>query len=102
MAAGVYRRGLTRVAGEIDQSPSKLSEQLAGGTGGRPRDVGLQKFEEYLEQTKDYEPIYYLIDKFLGTDEARQQAVLARVESVIDAVGDLPTLLASIKGIKPR
>lgn len=40
MAAGVYQRGLTRVAGQIDMAPSKLSEKLSGGNGDRHRDVG--------------------------------------------------------------
>jgi hypothetical protein len=79
MAAGVYQRGLTRVAGQIDMAPSKLSEKLSGGNGDRHRDVGLDDFEAYVLHTGDLSPIHYLVDKYLAKPEAAQSAALARM-----------------------
>lgn len=35
ISLGVHERGVAQVAGKIDESPSRLSESLAGGTGER-------------------------------------------------------------------
>lgn len=96
MAAGVYAKGLDKVAIKLDESTSKLSEKLAGGSGDRKRDVGLDTFETYLETTRDFQPIYYLIDKFLRDPQASQAAALSRLAELADA---LPALL-SAAGIK--
>lgn len=92
MAAGVYAKGLDRVAVKIDVSPSKLCEKLAGGAGDRKRDVGLDDFEKYLDETKDFTPIYYLIDKYLRDPAARQLDALANLAAVAE---QLPALLAA-------
>jgi len=96
MAAGVYGTGLDRIAVKLDESPSKLSEKLAGGSGERKRDIGLDTFERYLEKTGDYTPVYYLIDKFLRDPKASQSAALARLAELADT---LPALL-NAAGIK--
>lgn len=93
MAAGVYQRGLTRVAGLIDESPSKLSEKLSGGND-RPRDVGLDQFERYIERTGDVTPIYYLADRFLRDPAQLQQEALAKLTALADV---LPGLLAAAR-----
>ena len=90
VAAGVYRTGLTRVAGQVDESPSKLSEKLAGGGADRKRDVGLELFEAYLDKTGDREPIYYLIDKYLRDPKAQQHELQARIAGMLE---QLPGLL---------
>jgi hypothetical protein len=87
MAAGVYQRGLVAVAGKIDASPSKLCEKLAGGAGDRPRDVGLDEFETYLEKTGDRTPIYYLIDKFLSDPQVRQEMAMSRALELLEQLG---------------
>jgi|SRR5690348_4123118 len=92
MAAGVYGTGLDRIAAKMDEAPSKLCEKLAGGSGDRPRDVGLDLFERYLEKSGDFTPIYYLIDKFLRDQEARQSEALAKLAKLAD---ELPALLAN-------
>jgi hypothetical protein len=92
VAAGVYAKGLDRVAVKIDVSPSKLSEKLSGGTGDRKRDIGLDEFERYLDSTDDRTPVLYLIDKYLSDPRARQVEALARVESLL---ADLPAALSA-------
>lgn len=96
MAAGVYGIGLDRVASKIDESPSKLCEKLAGGSGDRKRDVGLDAFEAYLAKTGDLQPIHYLIDKFLRDGNATRDAALTKLAALAD---ELPALLAAA-GVK--
>lgn len=91
MASGVYQRGLVKVAGQIDESPSKLSEKLSGGND-RKRDVGLDEFERYLEKTGDITPIHYLVDKFLRDPALAQHEALAKLSSLAEM---LPALLAA-------
>lgn len=92
MAAGVYGVGLDRVASQCDEAPSKLCEKLAGGTGDRTRDVGLDLFERYIDKTGDVQPIYYLIDKYLRDGNATRDAALMQLSRL---AGELPALLAA-------
>jgi hypothetical protein len=74
LAAAIYNRGLVRVAGEIDTSPSKLSEKLSGASSdGKVRAISVDELERYLDRTGDMSPIYYLVDKYLqgATPEQR-------------------------------
>lgn len=91
VAAGVYHRGLGRVAGQIDMAPSKLSEKLAGGTD-RKRDIGLDEFEDYLRKTGDISPIHYLADKYLRDPNVAQQEALSHLAEL---AATLPALLAA-------
>ena len=94
VAAGVYARGLKRVAGDVDESPSKLSEKLAGGNGGRERDVGLDLFERYIDKTGDTSPVLYLVAKYLRDPTAARTDALARLEALSR---ELPALLQAAK-----
>lgn len=91
VAAGVYHRGLQRVAGQIDMAPSKLSEKLAGGND-RKRDIGLDEFEDYLSRTGDIAPIHYLIDKYLRDPAVAQAEAMANLAALAES---LPALLAA-------
>lgn len=88
VAHGVYERGLSAVAGKIDMAPSKLSEKLAGGND-RPRDLGVEEFERYLEKTGDVRPIYYLIERFLQDLSVVQAEAVARLNEMLAQLGPL-------------
>ena len=92
MAAGVYARGLERVAGQIDMAPSKLSEKLSGGGGDRKRDVGCDDLESYIGKTGDVQPVLYLIDKYLRDPGAAQQEALSKLAQLAE---QLPAMLAA-------
>ncbi len=84
VAGRVYQRGLVRVAGELDLSPSKLTEKLAGcDSGGKVRGMTLDEIEAYIERTGDVSPVYYLVDKFLRDPALAQQEALARIGDLI-------------------
>lgn len=89
LATGVYRRGLKRVAGDLDVAPGNLSVMLSGD-GQRHLDVDL--LERYVVVTSgDLTPIYYLVAKYCGDRSAARDEALERVQ---DLLGQLPTLLA--------
>lgn len=88
LAAGVHSRGLVWVAGQIDHSPSHLSEALAGGHGNRARKFDVDDLEEYMARTGDLMPLQYLCAKFLPGPEAKQGAALARLHSLAQQFAD--------------
>lgn len=102
MAAGVYQRGLSKVAGQIDMAPSKLSEGLAGGSGDRPRDIGLDQFEEYLRLTGDTSPVLYLIDKYLRDPEAAKAEAVTQIAEIMSRLGPLLQQAGLVDAMPPR
>ncbi len=92
MAAGVYRRGLKRVAGDLDVAPGNLSVMLSGD-GQRHLDIDL--LERYVEQTGDRTPIYYLVAKHCGDQGANRDEAIERMQSLL---AELPQLMASVGG----
>ena len=95
MAAGIYRRGLKRAAGDLDVAPGNLGVMLSGD-GQRHLDVDL--LERYIEVTGDKTPIYYLVSKYCGDQSAARDEALERVQSLLN---ELPSLLASA-GVNKR
>jgi hypothetical protein len=86
VAAGIYRRGLSKCAIELNESPGNLTNQLGNDS---PRKFGVDDLEVFLEKSKDYEAIYYLIEKFLHRPDVQQSAALAQ----------LPMLLAQVQAV---
>jgi len=95
LAAGVYRRGLKRSAGDLDVAPGNLGVMLSGD-GQRHLDVDL--LERYIQATGDKTPIYFLVAKYCGDQSAARDEALERVQSLLS---ELPTLLASA-GVNKR
>lgn len=87
VAAGVYRRGLKRMAAELDEAPGNLSIQLAGD-GQRKFDT--DTLEAYIAATGDKTPIYFLVAKYCGDQSAARDEAIERVQSLL---GELPALL---------
>ncbi len=86
-AAGIYRRGLKRMAAELDEKPGNLSVQLAGD-GERKFDT--DTMEAYIAKTGDKTPIYFLVAKYCGDQSAARDEAIERVQSLL---GELPALL---------
>lgn len=96
IAAGVYQRGLSSVAIDLDKAPGNLSVELSDDP---TRKFGVDSFEEYLAKAKDPTPIYYLIEKFLqpadrnpSQEAALSQlpAVMAQLQQLMQAAGVQP------------
>lgn len=56
------------------------------------RKVGLDEFEAYLAKTGDMQPIYYLIEKFLGDPGANEDSLR---EQALQTLASLPDLIAA-------
>ena len=95
VAAGTYRRGLKRVAGDLDLAPGNFSVALSGDG---QRHFDTDWLERYVEKTGDKTPIYYLVAKYCGDQNATRDEALERVQSLL---GELPALLANV-GINGR
>src|ERR1700754_2090173 len=79
VATGVYRRGLTNVAIDLDQAPSNLSVQLSEDGS---RHFSIDSFEKYLEKTRDFTPIYYLVEKFLDDKRTSKQEAIDKLQEL--------------------
>ena len=86
VAATIYRRGLSTCAIDLNESPGNLSNQLSEDS---PRKFGIDDFELHLAKSRDMEPLYYLIEKFLHRPDVQQNAALAQ----------LPGLMAQLQAV---
>jgi hypothetical protein len=82
VAAGVYQRGLGRVAAHVDVAPSHLSAQLSGGGEGS-RKLAVETLEDYIAKEGDLTPIYYLVDKFCRDPWAQREEALAQIPQMM-------------------
>lgn len=87
IATGVYQRGLTRVAIDLDIAPSNLSVKLSADPS---RSFSVENLERYIQATGDMAPIYYLAEKFLSDKTAKKDAALA--EAMTALKGLMPLL----------
>lgn len=89
VACGVYRRGLKRIAADLDQAPGNLSVMLSED-GQRHFDVDL--LELYVQKTGDLSPIHYLVAKYCGDRSASRDDALEKMQQVLS---ELPALLSA-------
>jgi hypothetical protein len=89
----VYRHGLDSCAIAADEGPGNFSKSLADRQKGdtTARRFDLDALEAVLDETRDYTPIYYLIDKYLRDEAARKTEAINRLG------GMLPELTALLK-----
>jgi hypothetical protein len=87
----VYRMGLDRCAIAADESPGNFSKSLADRQKGdtTARRFDLDALEAVLDETGDYTPIYYLIDKYLRDDQARRDEAISRLGSMLPELTSL-------------
>lgn len=96
VAAGVYRRGLKRVAGDLDVAPGNLSVMLSDEG---QRHLSVDLLERYVETSGDKTPIYCLVAKHCGDSSASRDEALERMQSLLS---ELPQLLSSVGGSAKR
>jgi hypothetical protein len=89
VAAGVYRRGLKAVAGDLDLSPGNLSVALSDDP---HRKFSVDDLERYIQTTGDKTPIHYLLAKYLGDEAAARDQALSQVADMLQC---LPQMLAA-------
>jgi len=79
ISTGIYRRGLSTCAIDLNESPGNLSNQLSDDS---QRKFGVDDLELYLEKSKDFTPIFYLIEKFLGKEQKAAHADAKKLEAL--------------------
>ena len=87
----VYRSGLDRCALAADEGPGNFSKSLADRQKGdtTARRFDLDALEAVLDETRDYTPIYYLIDKYLRDDQARRDEAISRLGTMLPELTQL-------------
>jgi hypothetical protein len=88
--AYTHRNPLKTIAADMDLSQSELSRKLSGNPDD-PRRLSVEDLEKYISATGDMTPIYYLVEKFLSDDEAKQRRAMSELTK------QLPAILALIK-----
>jgi hypothetical protein len=81
VSTGIYRRGLSTCAIDLNESPGNLSNQLSDES---QRKFGIDDFETYLAKSKDYTAIYYLVEKFLAKVEHDISADKKKLEALAE------------------
>ena len=84
-SAVVYgsRGGLSAVAADCDLAPSDLCRRLADD-GDRP--LTADQVDQIIGSTKDFRPIYWLIEKYLQDPEAKRQQAIEQLASVMPMI----------------
>ncbi len=89
VAAGICKRGLKRVAADLDTAPGNLSASLSDES---TRKFGVDELERYIKEYGDKTPIYYLVAKYLGDESAARDQALGQVSELLQ---NLPSMLAA-------
>ncbi len=92
VTAGVYQRGLKRIASDLDVAPGNLSCMLSDDS---QRKLGTDDLERYIEVTGDLTPIHFLVSRYLGDKTAEDTARTERLEALM---GEMASLLGQVKG----
>lgn len=91
VSTGVYKRGLTFIAGKLDKSPGTLSSALAADG----RVFSVDDLELYIEKTGDTTPIEYLVARFIGSNA--DQIAAARDARIDAGINELLLLVRERK-----
>lgn len=86
VAAGVYQRGLGRVAIDLNKAPGNLSVELSGDVA---RHFSIDSLEAYIAKTGDTTPIHYLVDKFLSDKSNKQSEAMAQLAPILAQLAPL-------------
>lgn len=89
----VQKLNATKLAGDMDLSPSILSRKLNQNEGDTQR-LNCDDLEAYIKATGDTAPLEYLAAKFLDSPDARRARTLSKFELL------LPELIASLASLK--
>jgi len=88
-----YKGGLGAVAAACDVAPSTLSRMLNRNEDD-PRRFPLEYLAPVIEVTKDLRPIHWLVAKFVPDPQARRDAAMATLVSL------LPQIVSIVEEVK--
>lgn len=98
-----HRGGLEGVAASLDQSPSELSRRLnahreEGNPGNRP--LRVDDFVGLLQETQDFRPIYWLIERFLKDPEMRRNEIIEELATMMPRLQALLETTTKLRAAK--
>lgn len=80
-----HPKPMKAIAADMDLSESDLSRKLSENENDR-RSLTLEDFERYLQTTGDHTPIYYLIEKYAVSTEAKQAYAAAELAKALPGI----------------
>ena len=92
------RGGVASIAAAIDMSPSELARKLAGNELDPHRTLDVDAFVRILEATGDYTPIYWLIEKFLPSEDQKRQAAVDQLAALMPQIAALLNQAGPVPG----
>lgn len=84
-----HRGGIASIAAGVDMSPSQLARKLAGNDDDPHRTLDIDDFVRVLTETGDYTPIYWLIDRFLPSDDQKRKAAVDQLSNLMPQLAAL-------------
>lgn len=73
------------IAADMDLSESELTRKLSENPND-PRNLSVDDLEAYLAKTGDHAPIYYLIEKYAVSTEAKQAYAAAELAKALPGI----------------
>ena len=84
-----HRGGVAAIAASVDMSPSALARKLAGNADDPHRTLDIDDWVRTIEATGDYTPVFWLIEKFLPSDEQKRQAAVDQLSNLMPQIAAL-------------
>lgn len=84
-----HRGGVASIAAGVDMSPSQLARKLAGNDDDPHRTLDIDDWVRVLAETGDYTPLYWLIEKFLPSDDQKRRAAVDQLSTLVPQLAAL-------------
>lgn len=93
-AAINHPRGLDAVAGALDMSPSELTRRLNAHVAAKDGDASnrplrVDDMVKIIDETRDYRPVFWLIERFLRDPEAQRTQAIHQLAAMMPLVQNL-------------
>jgi hypothetical protein len=96
--------GVAGIAPSLDMSPSQLGRKLAGNEDDPHRTLDIEDFYKVLSELAkegDHAPLFWLIEKYLPSDDQRRAAAMDQLSALLPRIVEL-VADASASGRKVR
>jgi hypothetical protein len=84
--------GIAGIAPAVDMSPSQLGRKLAGNEDDPHRTLDIDDFDKVLDalaKEGDHTPLFWLIEKYLPSDEQRRAAAIDQLHALMPRLLEL-------------
>lgn len=86
------RGGIAGIAPAVDMSPSQLGRKLAGNADDPHRTLDVEDFDRVLSELAkegDHAPLFWLIEKYLPSDDQRRAAAVDQMAALLPRMMEL-------------